>query len=412
MANKIKLSQTTGIASEADLDTAEASLSSLSTTVAGKVTGIASSTDTTIPLFDGTTGKLLKASPWTVSSTGILTLDGTYGQAIRIVTNKGTGAGADNLLYLEATNSAWDRPILRINNAGTAGGATHIRLDGVSPQIEWVEDDQVSPAGKFETQVQGNIFYINSRNSADDSFENCVWFLQANTVTGMNGHIGIGVNPFGIEKLTIGDTTGGAPRIALKKTTAPTLDTNYGKFWVSSTDGLPKFMDDAGVEYTLTRSNYQVPYIGEASSAPNSAANVGTANRAWFKAVEVRTTDEVTGIRLGVAVSSGNIDVGLYDSSLVRIASSGSVACPATNTKSTVAFTAPVTVNPGIYYLAITADNTTATFSRSGTDSIMGLGYQDTSFPLPSSATLSYLAIGSTDRSFAILGTVTGGLTS
>lgn len=166
------------------------------------------------------------------------------------------------------------------------------------------------------------------------------------------------------------------------------------------------------IEGTNILKNHTPPFIGDNSAAPNSAANVGSSNRAWYKAINVDNYVTVTGIRIGVAATSGNIDVGLYDSGGNKLASSGSVACPSANTKATVSFTASVNIAPGTYYLAIVADNTTATFVRAGTDTIMGLGYQDTAFPLPSSASLSYLSIAGADRSFAILGVVSGGLSS
>lgn len=166
------------------------------------------------------------------------------------------------------------------------------------------------------------------------------------------------------------------------------------------------------IEGTNILKNHTPPFIGNNSAAPNSAANVGSSNRAWYKAINVDNYVTVTGIRIGVAATSGNIDVGLYDSGGNKLASSGSVACPTANTKVTVAFTASVDIAPGTYYLAIVADNTTATFVRAGTDTIMGLGYEDTAFPLPSSASLSYMSIAGADRSFAILGVVSGGLSS
>lgn len=372
----------------------------------GDVVGPASSTDNAITRFDGTTGKLVQDSSWTLDDNGKLALSTANGEALSIITSKGAGAGTDNLLYLEATNSSWDRPLLRINNAGTSGGAAHIRLDGVSPQIEFIEDDQSSPAGKFELQVQGDIFYLNGRNAADNSFENSVWFLRPE----LGGNVGVGVDPYNIEKLTIGETTGGSARIAMRGTSAPSADTNYGKLWADSTSFLPKWMDSAGTSYDVGLG-YQPPFIGHNEAAPNSAANVGSANRAWYKAITVDTNVTVTGIRIGVAVSSGNIDVGIYNSAGTKLASSGSTACPSAG-KDTVTFSSSIAITPGVYYLSLTADNTTATFSRAGTDTIMGLGYEDSAFPLPSTFSLSYQTIAGADRSFAILGVVTGGLTA
>ncbi len=89
-------------------------------------------------------------------------------------------------------------------------------------------------------------------------------------------------------------------------------------------------------------------YLGTYNPGPNSA-NATTANRAWFMAVTNYTTCTVTGLRFGVGATSGNVDVGLYSSSGTRLASSGSTACPAANTKATVSFSASVTIPPGVY---------------------------------------------------------------
>jgi len=61
--------------------------------------------------------------------------------------------------------------LLRINDVSTAGGAASIRLDGPNPDIEFVETDSVSPAGKFELAVQADAFQVNGRNSGDSAFE-------------------------------------------------------------------------------------------------------------------------------------------------------------------------------------------------------------------------------------------------
>ncbi len=253
----------------------------------GDTTGAPSSTDNAIARMDGTTGKVIQNSTVIVSDGGNIaqTLSGTTeahtitststGRALFIDQNGDTGANlidsgaividnTDNSgigfqLYTNGTQAAYgpmllyaantsnNNPLLRIIHKGTGGGAAHIRLDGPSPQIEFVEDDQSTPAGKFEVQVQGDIFFVNGRNSADNSFENSVWFLRPQ----LGGNVGIGVNPYNIEKLTLGETTGGSARIALAETTAPTADVGYGKVYVKSSDSNLYFMNDSGTETQL-----------------------------------------------------------------------------------------------------------------------------------------------------------------
>lgn len=154
-------------------------------------------------------------------------------------------------------------------------------------------------------------------------------------------------------------------------------------------------------------ANYTPAFIGY-HGTPNSAATVGTANRAFLIAVTVPASCTVTGMALSIGVQSGNIDVGLYNSSGTRVASSGSVACPAVSAKAQVSFTSSVAIGPGVYYLALACDNITATFSRFGTDVLIGVNHFNTSMPLPTTLTLPGTA-SSLPFSLALL--VSGGVT-
>lgn len=72
----------------------------------------------------------------------------------------------------------------------------------------------------------------------------------------------------------------------------------------------------------------------------------------------------ITKVGVGVGVQSGNIDLGVYDSSGVgglpnfRLASAGSTACPATG-PAALTMTTPVTLGPGYYWAIWTGDNST-----------------------------------------------------
>jgi hypothetical protein len=61
------------------------------------------------------------------------------------------------------------------------------------------------------------------------------------------------------------------------------------------------------------------------------------------------------------ATAAGNWDIGIYDESGNRLASSGAVAMSGTNAIQVIAFTASVTLQPGRYYMALVNDNATAT---------------------------------------------------
>lgn len=95
---------------------------------------------------------------------------------ISITSNDGRLASASSVLEVSNTNREYNQPALRIKQVSTRGGAASIRIDDPNPDIELIETDQVSPAGKFEIAVQADKFQINGRNAIDDSFEPVVVF--------------------------------------------------------------------------------------------------------------------------------------------------------------------------------------------------------------------------------------------
>jgi len=66
----------------------------------------------------------------------------------------------------------------------------------------------------------------------------------------------------------------------------------------------------------------------------------------------------------GTAVS-GNLDVGVYDARGTRLVSAGTTAQSGTTTEQVIDVT-DATIGPGLFYLAVTLDNTTGTFFRGG----------------------------------------------
>lgn len=144
-------------------------------------------TDNAIVRFDGTTGAVFQNSNVTIDDNGFMQLSVSTEQALEILSTHGVGTG-ENMVLIENTNPAWDRPLLRINDSSTEGGAANIRIDSPNPDIELIETDETSPNGKFEIAVQSNKLQFNSRNSADDSFEPIATFAQYKN----GGALGIG----------------------------------------------------------------------------------------------------------------------------------------------------------------------------------------------------------------------------
>jgi len=155
------------------------------------------------------------------------------------------------------------------------------------------------------------------------------------------------------------------------------------------------------------------PTTNKDMSTPNSTT-IGVANRACFQRLEqVGPNTPITSILLRVQTSSGNICVAVYTSAagranpVTRIATSGSVACPATGTTGAIALDVPVTPTKDTWF-AISADNNTAAFdckasaaAYSITNLALGVSaYQDGAFPLPATAaptacrTPGYILVG------------------
>ncbi len=98
------------------------------------------------------------------------------------------------------------------------------------------------------------------------------------------------------------------------------------------------------------------------------------------------------------ATVSGNFDIGVLDRYGDRITSIGSTAQAGVSSIQQVAFGSPVTLDPGVYILALGINNTTATVFRTATPaallSMAGMRQFD-SFPIP--ATAPALAAMATD---------------
>lgn len=142
----------------------------------GDVTGPASSTDNALARFHLATGKIVQNSAvilgdsgdmsWSVNSDVI---------ALNITNTLATSREYPVMLITNDSSSGVGLRIVHTNASNSQGG---IRLDSPSPEIEFVETDQVGTdgTGKFEIRVQNDIFSINGRNSADSSFEQAFTF--------------------------------------------------------------------------------------------------------------------------------------------------------------------------------------------------------------------------------------------
>jgi hypothetical protein len=131
---------------------------------------------------DGTSGGLL------VDCTGG---GGVSGECAQFYSNASTQAALGGIVNImqALANNTWNEPGLYVKMASTNGSAANIRLDGPVPQIEWVENDQTSPAGKYEDGVNADIRYIAGRKADNSGFESFVEFARPGTSGG--GYINI-----------------------------------------------------------------------------------------------------------------------------------------------------------------------------------------------------------------------------
>ena len=100
--------------------------------------------------------------------------------AISITSNDGAVDSASAVLWVRATNPAYNQPALRIDQAGSRGGAASIKIVDPNPDIEFVEAAQADPddpgKGKYEIAVQSDKLQINGRTADNSGFETIVVF--------------------------------------------------------------------------------------------------------------------------------------------------------------------------------------------------------------------------------------------
>jgi hypothetical protein len=144
--------------------------------------------------------------------------------------------------------------------------------------------------------------------------------------------------------------------------------------------------------------------------AGDSFQTVGAANNALFRALIIPVDCTVTGIRVNIGTSSGNIDVALYDASFNRVAANGGGGSPGTGLR-TIAFSGNYAATAGRYWIAVAANNNTVTFEmqRAGTGGLPGgARSQSTAYPLPNPASVSSTEVTGNNTPIMIL-LVSGG---
>lgn len=146
-------------------------------------------------------------------------------------------------------------------------------------------------------------------------------------------------------------------------------------------------------EYVLSTGGYEsvgVELVG-LSIALDSAGVWAVANQAVYVPISVNTPITVKKMAwLNGAISSGNIDVGIYDAAGTRLVSSGSTAQGTISVVQEVDITDTLLIR-GRYYFALAMDNITGTVARGApviaACSGMGVLAEASAFVLPATAT-------------------------
>jgi hypothetical protein len=136
--------------------------------------------------------------------------------------------------------------------------------------------------------------------------------------------------------------------------------------------------------------------IAAGASGPAASATYPTANMATY--IPLLVTEDITVVKLWVlngSAVSGNIDMGIYDSSFVRKISIGSTAQAGISVMQEFNISDTL-LEAGQYYIALAMDNTTGAVFRY-TDAVAagqitqswGVASQGSAFPLPATATLA-----------------------
>ena len=146
--------------------------------------------------------------------------------------------------------------------------------------------------------------------------------------------------------------------------------------------------------------------LPDSGAAYNTFQNI-VANSGVIMPALLTKAATITGIRLRVGAGGAfTMSVALYDEALNRVATSGSVAVPATG-PATINFTAPYAAAAGRYHLGISVSSATPTFATPGGVSNVGpVSGKDmlAAHPLP-----AVFVPATADTPFSLVGIISGG---
>jgi hypothetical protein len=139
---------------------------------------------------------------------------------------------------------------------------------------------------------------------------------------------------------------------------------------------------------------FSPPVAVFAASLPTSAAVWPAANLAIYVPIRIPWTAIVRkAVIFNGSAVSGNLDIGLYTGTGTRLWSSGSTAQSGTLQEQVVDVSPDITIAPGLYFSALSLDNTTGTILRNNSNvqlqMVSGIYTESSGFALPATATFA-----------------------
>lgn len=159
-----------------------------------------------------------------------------------------------------------------------------------------------------------------------------------------------------------------------------------------------------GAKVDFYSQGYQLGYIGNPND-PNSANSVSNSSSCWTVPTTLPVPCTLTGFRVDQGASSGKIDLGVADINKNVLTHLGNTSSAGTGFQ-TYSLASNYSLGAGTYLLFVCSDNTTATFTRSGVDGVIGTYQCTTSYPVGTTLTNCSVAA----NAFSIVGLCSGGL--
>jgi hypothetical protein len=232
------------------------------------------------------------------------------------------GVASNPLAIIRSTDSAYNQGLLWLLGASTntGGNAFGIKVQDGNPDIEFVESDQSTPAGKYEIDGNNDLIRINGRDAGDSSYDTIASFARNDKgATGQGGRFCLGcgfTDVTGSRFNIVATSTPGDPYFTLSTSTA-TVGGVFKVDRLGSTTAMNGFNITAGCYAvngtcltsggTPGGSNSQVQF-NDSSSFGGDAGLTYDKTTDWLTAGKLSVTGLATTTGLALAAGVPSID--------------------------------------------------------------------------------------------------------